>query len=252
MPRRERYRQYSLLAAVARGLVRLVAVAVVAGLLVAAWPLALAGLFAYVAAWASGWPPRRLVMAAVWCLPMVATFAVAYAVAGDGSWQAAAWSPVLAWLRAWRAADAGDWLRAMVVMAPTAIPLGLLTGAAAWRVRIGMIASGAAGWSPGAAVAFDERLWRRSVRTASLRVRAPGGVPVLSRRGNPVLGAVIRSVGSRPRPVLENSCLPRGADMLRGRSSPRMAVMLCFSHSLSRCSRVSNAVSGRRVRGPTS
>ena len=51
-------------------------------------------------------------------------------------------------------------------------------------------------------MAFDERQWRRSVRTASLRVRAPGGVPLLSPRGDPLLGAVIRSVGARPRPVL--------------------------------------------------
>ena len=47
------------------------------GLLVAAWPLTLAAAWAYVAAWTAGWPPRRLVVAAVWCLPMVVAFAVA-------------------------------------------------------------------------------------------------------------------------------------------------------------------------------
>ncbi len=186
-----------------RALAWLVVVAAVAGLLVAAWPLAVAGAWAYVAAWASGWPPRRLVIAAVWCLPMVAAFVVAYAVAGDGSWEAALQAPGYAWERAWHAVIAGDWLRAMVAIAPTAVPLGLLAGAVAWRARIGLIASGAAGWSPGAAVAFDERQWRRSVRSASYRLRAPGGVPLLSRHGNPVLGAVIRSVGHRPRLVLE-------------------------------------------------
>ena len=66
------------------------------------------------------------------------------------------------------------------------------------------MATGAAGWSPAAPVAFDERQWRRSVRSAALRVRAPGGVPLLSAaRRIRVLGAVIRSVGHRPRPVLE-------------------------------------------------
>ncbi len=45
MPRRASYRRHPLLAAVARGLAWLAAVGAVAGLLVAAW--------------ASGWPPRR-------------------------------------------------------------------------------------------------------------------------------------------------------------------------------------------------
>ena len=194
---------FPVLSALVRGLAWVVVGATVAALLVAAWPLAVAGAWAYVAAWASGWPPRRLVVAAVWCLPMVAAFAVSYAVAGDGSWEAALQAPAYAWERAWHAVIAGEWLRAMVVITPTAVPLGLLAGAGAWRARIGLIASGAAGWSPGAAVAFDERQWRRSVRSASYRVRAPGGVPLLSRHGNPVLGAVIRSVGRRPHPVLE-------------------------------------------------
>jgi hypothetical protein len=198
-----RYPVFPLLGAVLRLAGWLLLAGVAVGLVVAAWPLTVAAGWAYVAAWAAGWPPRRLVTAAVWCLPMMATFAIAYGVAGDGSWLAAVQAPGYAWVRAWHALDAGDWARAMVVIAPTAIPLGLLVGAAGWRARIGLIASGAAGWSPGAAVAFDERQWKRSVRTASWRVRAPGGVPLLSRRGDPLLGAVIRSVGCRPRPVLE-------------------------------------------------
>jgi hypothetical protein len=203
-----RYPVFPVLGAVLSAAGWLILVAVVAGALVAAWPLTVAGLWAYVAAWTAGWPPRRLVVAAGWCVPMVAAFAVAYAVSGDGAWQAAVGAPGYAWVRAWQALAEGAWLRAMVVIAPTAIPLGLLVGAVAWRARIGLIASGAAGWSPGAAVAFDERQWRRAVRTASLRVRAPGGVPLLSARGDPQIGAVIRSVGSRPRPVL---ALPFGA-----------------------------------------
>ena len=197
------YRRFWLLAMAARLVLWLVVSGIVLGLLAAGWPLVLAGAWSYMAAWASGWPPRRLVVAAVWCVPIMAAFAVAYLVAGDGAWQAAVWSPAVAWSRAWTALLAGSWMRAMVVIAPTAIPLGLVFGAVAWRLRIGLIASGAAGWSPGAAVAFDERQWKRSVRSASWRVRAPGGVPLLSRRGNPQLGAVIRAVRHRPRPVLE-------------------------------------------------
>jgi Helicase HerA, central domain len=201
------YRRFTVLGFLIAAVFWVVLIAVTVALLVAAWPLVVAAAWAYAVAWGAGWPPRRLAVAAAWCVPMVAAFAVAYWAAGDGAWQVAAWSPAAAWLRAWDALDAGDWLRAMVIIAPTAIPAGLLLGAFAWRVRIGLMASGAAGWSPAAPVAFDERQWRRSVRSAAFRIRAPGGVPLLSRRGNPVLGAVIRSVGHRPRPVLE---LPYG------------------------------------------
>src|SRR5260370_22294028 len=63
--------------------------------------------------------------------------------------------------------------------------------------------AGAAGWSPAAPVVFDDRQWRRAARTVAQRARAPGGVPLLSARGNPVLGATIRAVGHRPRALLE-------------------------------------------------
>ena len=205
-----RYPVFPVLGALVRAAGWLMLVAVLAGVLVAGWPLTVAAAWAYVAAWAAGWPPRRLVVAATWCLPMIAAFVIASLVAGDRSWDAAAWSPLDAWVRASHALAAGAWLRAMVVIAPTAIPLGLLAGAGVWRARIALIASGAAGWSPGAAVAFDERQWRRSVRTASLRVRAPGGVPLLSSRGDPQIGAVIRSVGS-PAPPGAGGPVRRGA-----------------------------------------
>ena len=133
---------------------------------------------------------------------MLATFVLAAWAEGGGSWQSVLWSPFYAWVRAWHALDKGEWWQAMVVIASAAVPAGLLAGAVLWRARLGLMASGAAGWSPGAPVAFDERQWRRSVRTAAERVRAPGGVPLLTRRGDPVLGAVIRTVGHRPRPVL--------------------------------------------------
>jgi hypothetical protein len=209
-PRRRRrmyyrgYRPFGLgvLGVVFRAAGWLVLAGAAGGLLAAAWPLAVAGLWAYAAAWTAGWPPRRLAVAAVWCLPMLVTFAVAWGLEGGG-WLAGAEAPWLAWARAWQALAAGEWARAMTVIAPAAIPAGLLAGAGLWRARIAMIASGAAGWSPGAAVAFDERQWKRSVRSASWRVRAPGGVPLVSSRGGVLLGAVIRTVGHRAGRVLE-------------------------------------------------
>src|SRR5260370_86954 len=62
---------------------------------------------------------------------------------------------------------------------------------------------GAGGRPPGRRVVLGDRQWRGAVRTAAQRARAPGGVPLLSARGNPVLGATIRAVGHRPRAVLE-------------------------------------------------
>jgi hypothetical protein len=185
-------------------------VVVVGGLLVAAWPLVVAGGCGFVLAWWRGWPARRLVAGALWCVPMVVTFAVVYGIKGEGAWQVAVWSPFLAWEHAWHDVDAGSWLRAMVVIAPTAVPAGLVVAALCWRLRVGLMAAGAAGWWPGAPVAFDDRLWRRQVASAGQRVRAPGGVPVLTPGGDPVVGAVIRTVGHRARPLL---ALPYG--MLR-------------------------------------
>jgi Helicase HerA, central domain len=200
------YRQVTLLGLLLTVVLWLVLVFVVGGLLVAAWPLVIAAGCGFVVAWWRGWHARRLVIGALWCLPMLATFVIAYGIDG-GAWQVAAWSPVLAWDRSWHALTSGDWLRAMVLMAPSAVPFGMLLAALAWRARVALMAAGAVGWWPGAPVAFDERQWRRQVRTAALRVRAPGGVP-LTRRDGPVLGATIRAVGHRPRPVLR---LPYGA-----------------------------------------
>ena len=201
------YRQVTLLGLVLTAVVWGLTAAVVGGLLVAAWPLVIAAGVGFTVAWWRGWPARRLAAGAVWCLPMLAAFALAYRFRGHGGWAAAAWSPLRAWQHAWHALFLGQWVRAMVVIAPTAIPAGLLLAAACWRLRVGLMASGSAGWWPGAPMAFDERQWRRQVAAAVQRVRAPGGVPVLS-RGEPVIGAVIRAVGHRPQPLLR---LPYGA-----------------------------------------
>jgi hypothetical protein len=201
------YRQVTLGSLLLTALFWLIRVAVVGGLLVAAWPLAIAAGAGFVLAWWRGWPARRLAAGAAWCVPMLIAFALAYGLKG-GAWQVAAWSPFRAWEYAWHDVLRGSWLRAMVVIAPTAIPAGLLVAAFWWRLRVGLMAAGAAGWWPGAPVAFDERQWRRQVAAAGQRVRAPGGVPVLSPRGVPLVGAVIRAVGHRPSALLR---LPYGA-----------------------------------------
>ncbi len=171
------YRRASCLGVLLTVVLWVIAAVVTAGLLAAAWPLVIAAGCGFAVAWWRGWPARRLAGAAVWCAPMVAAFAVAYFAAGDGAWQAAAWSPVRAWELAWHALRAGGWLRAMVIIAPTAVPAGLLVAAVAWRARVSMMAAGAAGWWPGAPVAFDERQWRRQVGAAGQRVRDPAASP---------------------------------------------------------------------------
>jgi hypothetical protein len=170
---------------------------------VAGWPLVVAGVCGLGLAWARGWPPRRLAVAAVWCAPMLAVSAVSWAVWRGGGLHAAVTAPYRQWLDSWHALGRGDLWGAAAIIAPAAVPVGLLLGAVVWRSRLGLMAAGAAGWSPAAPVVFDERQWRRAARTAAQRARAPGGVPLLSARGNPNLGAVIRSVGHRPRALLE-------------------------------------------------
>ena len=160
------YRQVTLLGLVLTVVVWGVTAALVGGLLVAAWPLVIAAGCGFAVAWWRGWPARRLAAGAAWCLPMLVAFALAYRFAGHGGWGAAAWSPFRAWQHAWHALFLGQWARAMVVIAPTAIPAGLLIAAACWRLRVGLMASGSAGWWPGAPMAFDERQWRRQVATA--------------------------------------------------------------------------------------
>ena len=158
--------------------------------------VAVAGL---TAAWLAGWPPRRLLAAAAWCAPMAVVWLAGIGLAGRG-WPGVAAAPLLAWRGFWRLALAGAVPAAVAVSAPAAIPAGLVIAAAAWRYRIAALAAGAAGLSPAAAVAFDQRQWRHQVRSARARVAAPGSVPVLLRGGLPV-GAVIRSVGHRSGPI---------------------------------------------------
>ena len=186
--------------AAVRLLARLIAVTAGAALAVAAAPVSLVAALAVAVAWIAGWPPRRLYGAALWCLPMVAVWLAATAVAARSWWQVAA-APYLAWLAMWRQAAAGSVVLAAATIAPVAIPLGLLVGALAWSRRIYAMRTGTGGLSPSAPAAFDRRQWRHQVRSARARIAAPGAVPLLSRGGAIVTGAVIRAVGHPASPL---------------------------------------------------
>jgi len=166
----------------------------------AAAPVSLVAAAAVTMAWAGGWPPRRLYRAALWCLPMVAVWVVATAAAAQSWWQVAA-APYRAWLAMWHLAAAGSVLPAAVTIAPVAVPLGLLVGALAWSRRILAMQTGTGGLTPRAPAAFDRRQWRHQVRSARARIAAPGAVPLLSRNGAIVAGAVIRAAGHASSPL---------------------------------------------------
>ena len=171
-----------------------------AALVVAAAPVSLVAAAAVATAWAAGWPPRRLYRAALWCLPMLGVWVAATAAAAQSWWQVAA-APYRAWLAMWHLAMAGSVLLAAVTIAPVAVPLGLLVGALAWSRRILAMQTGTGGLTPRAPAAFDRRQWRHQVRSARARIAAPGAVPLLSRNGAIVAGAVIRAVGHASPPL---------------------------------------------------
>jgi hypothetical protein len=173
---------------------RLARAAAIALLIVAAAPVSLVAALAVTLAWLGGWPPRRLYRAALACLPMVAVWLVAVAIAGRSVPHAAA-APYQAWLAAWHQLVAGSPALAATTIAPVAIPLGLAVGGLIWSRRIYAMETGAGGVFPTSPAAFQARQWRRQVRTARARIAAPSSVPLLSRRGAIVAGAVIRSAG---------------------------------------------------------
>ncbi|MGE5131830.1 MAG: hypothetical protein ACM32E_02850 [Gemmatimonadota bacterium] len=179
--------------AAARLLARLAKTALAVAVLAAAAPVSLAAAVAFTLAWRRGWPPGRLYRAALCCLPMVAVWLAATALAGR-SWLAVAAAPAHAWLAMWHQAAAGSVALAAVTVAPPAVPLGFLAAGLAWSRRLAVMQAGAAGLSPGSAVAFDRRQWRHQVRAARARIAAPGAVPLLSAGGAVVPGAVIRAV----------------------------------------------------------
>jgi hypothetical protein len=198
-----------------RGLFWLARVLIVAAGAVALAPVTLVAAGAFWYGWWRGAPPRRVYLAALWCLPMAGAWLVAVAVwpvravaastrtaypagAGPGSWWfRAVVAPYRAWDAMWRLVEHGHPLAGAVAAAPPAIPLGLVAGGACWAYRRFRMRSGAGGLTPESPGAFDARQWRHQVRAAQALIAAPGSLPLLSRRGHVVAGATIRSVGHR-------------------------------------------------------
>jgi hypothetical protein len=158
---------------------------------VALLPVTVVAAVGCTAAWRQGWQPARLYRAAAWCLPMVAVWLVATALTRHSLWPAAD-AAGLAWSDVWRH---GRYLQAVVLVAPATVPAGLVVGAWAWSRRLASMATRSGGRSPGSAAEFDRRQWRHQVRAALGRIAAPGAVPLLTARGDFVVGAVIRAVG---------------------------------------------------------
>jgi hypothetical protein len=179
---------------------RLLRAAVLVLPLVLALPVTLVGAYAATLAWFLGWPPRQLYRAAAWCLPMLAAWLAALAVAGR-PWPRVLAAPYFAWLAMWHDVQAGRYLLAAVIIAPAAVPLGLLAGGLAWAWRIYSLETGSGGLTPSAPAAFDRRQWRHQVRTAQIRIAAPGSVPLLLPNGSIVAGATIRAVRHPARPL---------------------------------------------------
>jgi hypothetical protein len=120
---------------------------------------------------------------------------LAATAAAARSWPAVVLAPYNAWLAAWHAAAGGNLPLAVVTAAPMAVPLGLVAAGVAWSRRVYAMETGVGGLLPTSPAAFDQRQWRHQVRTARARIAAPGSVPLLSRNGCVVAGAVIRAVG---------------------------------------------------------
>ena len=182
--------------AIVRVATRLAVLVILLIVAMAAAPVTAVAAGAFTAAWWRGLRPRRLLVAAAWCGPMVAVWlGLVASRASDPA--SVATAPYHAWLAFWRLAGAGEVARAVASVAPAAIPLGLLAGAACWSYRVRSLTAGAGGFSPAAGVAFDQRQWRHQSRAARARIAAPGSMPLTMRRDLIVVGGVIRTVGHR-------------------------------------------------------
>jgi hypothetical protein len=172
---------------------------VLAAVLAAAGPVTIVAGVGYTGAWLRGWPAARLRRAAWWSLPMTAVYLAGRALQA-GTWRGFVLAPVHDWEAAWHQAAAGR-ATAFALTAPVAVPAGLLAGAGLWAWRIYAVENGLSGKTATAPVVFDARQWRRASRAARGRVSAPGAFPLATGSGQIVMGATIRAVGHRWRPV---------------------------------------------------
>jgi hypothetical protein len=173
---------------------------VLAAVLVAAAPVTIVAAVGFATAWLRGWPAARLRRAAGWSLPMTGVYLAGRALHA-ATWTTFALAPVRDWRTAYHVAAAGQVIRGLVLCAPVAVPAGLLAAAGLWAWRVYAIETGLSGKTATAPVVFDARQWRRASRAARGRVNAPGTFPLARPGGQIVMGATIRAVGHRWRPV---------------------------------------------------
>jgi hypothetical protein len=167
---------------------------------VAAWPVTAVAAAGYAAAWLRGWPAIRLSRAAAWALLSSVVWLAADAARLRG-WRLVALAPVRAWEHGWQHLAMIGVVRTFVLVAPVAVPAGLVLASVAWRWRIYAITTGLGGITASAPITFDARQWRRQIRTARGLTDAPGAVPLLARGARIPVGGTIRAIGHRWHPV---------------------------------------------------
>jgi hypothetical protein len=182
-----------------RKAVKLAGWLLLAALAVAAWPVTLAAIAGYAAAWLRGWPAARLGRAAAGTLPFTAIW-LAAAIVHDHGWRATLLTGD--WEHGWHQLTALGVARTFLLVAPVAVPAGLGLAAGLWAWRIYAVTTGIGGRLASAPMTFDRRQWKRQVRAARGRIAAPGAAPLLARGGRLPVGGTIRAVGHRWRPVL--------------------------------------------------
>jgi hypothetical protein len=170
-----------------------------AAVAIAVWPVTLVAAAGYLAASRRGWPPSRLRHAAAATLIGTAVYAAAD-VAREHAARGAALAPVRDWAAGWHR-DTLAVARMFVLVAPVAVPAGLILAAGLWSWRNYTLAAGIGGRMASAPVTFDARQWRRQVSAAKGRTKAPGSVPLLTRRGAIPVGGTIRAVACPWKPV---------------------------------------------------
>jgi hypothetical protein len=178
---------------IAQGVTVLAAAAALAVL----WPIVAVMAVTVAAAWATGTHHARILRAALWSASMTGAYAVA-ATVQDRPWtpgRLGQWArqPYADWKRSTTGLAHGHVPAALLTVAPVAVPAGLAIGAGLWAWRCRQMASGLAGRTALASVAWDGRQWTRQARHARADAAAPGRVPLLTRTGVPV-GTVIRAV----------------------------------------------------------
>lgn len=130
-------------------------------------------------AWWRGWSPTRprYILPAVWVLPAAV-------------WVALGLNPVDLMVAAWHQVQEHDWVAAQITTLPLMIPAGVTAGALLWASRWSAARAGQGFGSARAAEIWQDRQFDHAMRRARFEARRPGLVPMLDRRGNPVLGRV--------------------------------------------------------------